>query len=94
YLEFEAKHGHYLAKKNKKKINSVVERSSQCIAEQFREVVLYRPLLQNPHLLKANAERGRKIKTTKLIAGGIGSTMVQPEKVNSSPSPTHSTQES
>uniref|UniRef100_M1DIK7 Polyprotein protein n=1 Tax=Solanum tuberosum TaxID=4113 RepID=M1DIK7_SOLTU len=39
-------------------------------------------------------ERGRKIKTTKLIAGGIGSTWVQLERVNPSPSPTHSAQES
>ncbi len=39
-------------------------------------------------------ERGRKTKTTKLIAGGIGSTWVQLERVNPSPSPTHSARES
>ncbi|KAG5586045.1 hypothetical protein H5410_046479 [Solanum commersonii] len=39
-------------------------------------------------------ERGRKTKTTKLIAGGIGSTWVQLERVNPSPSPTHSTRDS
>uniref|UniRef100_M1DVL9 Uncharacterized protein n=1 Tax=Solanum tuberosum TaxID=4113 RepID=M1DVL9_SOLTU len=39
-------------------------------------------------------ERGRKTKTTKLIADGIGSTWVQLERVNPSPSPTHSAQES
>uniref|UniRef100_M1DVG1 Uncharacterized protein n=1 Tax=Solanum tuberosum TaxID=4113 RepID=M1DVG1_SOLTU len=38
-------------------------------------------------------ERGRKTKTTKLIAGGIGSTWVQLERVNPSPSPTHSARE-
>ncbi|KAG5571843.1 hypothetical protein H5410_061609 [Solanum commersonii] len=37
--------------------------------------------------------RGRKTKTTKLIAGGIGSTWVQLERVNPSPSPTHSARE-
>ncbi|KAG5599490.1 hypothetical protein H5410_030860 [Solanum commersonii] len=39
-------------------------------------------------------ERCRKTKTTKLIAGGIGSTWVQLERVNPSPSPTHSARES
>ncbi|KAG5576572.1 hypothetical protein H5410_056706, partial [Solanum commersonii] len=39
-------------------------------------------------------ERGRKTKTTKLIASGIGSTWVQLERVNLSPSPTHSARES
>uniref|UniRef100_M1DN13 Uncharacterized protein n=1 Tax=Solanum tuberosum TaxID=4113 RepID=M1DN13_SOLTU len=39
-------------------------------------------------------EKGRKTKTTKLIASGIGSTWVQLERVNSSPSPTHSARES
>ncbi|KAG5571602.1 hypothetical protein H5410_061368 [Solanum commersonii] len=37
---------------------------------------------------------GRKTKTTKLIAGGIRSTWVQLERVNPSPSPTHSARES
>ncbi|KAG5585156.1 hypothetical protein H5410_045590 [Solanum commersonii] len=35
-------------------------------------------------------KRGRKTKTTKLIAGGIGSTWVQLKRINPSPSPTHS----
>ncbi|KAG5590100.1 hypothetical protein H5410_040614, partial [Solanum commersonii] len=39
-------------------------------------------------------ERGRKTKTTKLIAGGIRFTWVQLERVNRSPSPTHSARES
>uniref|UniRef100_M1DNG7 Uncharacterized protein n=1 Tax=Solanum tuberosum TaxID=4113 RepID=M1DNG7_SOLTU len=39
-------------------------------------------------------EKGRKTKTTKLIAGGIGSIWVQLERVNPSPSPTHSARES
>ncbi|KAG5586325.1 hypothetical protein H5410_046759 [Solanum commersonii] len=39
-------------------------------------------------------ERGRKTKTIKLIADGIGSTWVQLERVNPSPSPTHLTRES
>ncbi|KAG5570479.1 hypothetical protein H5410_060245 [Solanum commersonii] len=38
-------------------------------------------------------ERGRKTKTTKLIAGGIGSTWVHLDRVNPSPSPTHSARE-
>ena len=39
-------------------------------------------------------ERGRKTKTTKLIAGGIWLTWVQLERVNPSPSPTHLARES
>uniref|UniRef100_M1DFL3 Putative plant transposon protein domain-containing protein n=1 Tax=Solanum tuberosum TaxID=4113 RepID=M1DFL3_SOLTU len=39
-------------------------------------------------------ERDRKTKTTKLITGGIGSTWVKLERVNPSPSPTHSARES
>ncbi|KAG5590923.1 hypothetical protein H5410_041437, partial [Solanum commersonii] len=39
-------------------------------------------------------ERGHKTKTTKLIAGGIGSTWVHLGRVNPSPSPTHSARES
>ncbi|KAG5631140.1 hypothetical protein H5410_002857 [Solanum commersonii] len=39
-------------------------------------------------------ERGRKTKTTKLIAGAIGSTWVQLERVKPSPSPTHLARES
>ncbi|KAG5571669.1 hypothetical protein H5410_061435, partial [Solanum commersonii] len=39
-------------------------------------------------------ERGRKTKTTKLIAGVIGSTWIQLERVNPSPSLIHSTRES
>uniref|UniRef100_M1DDI6 Polyprotein protein n=1 Tax=Solanum tuberosum TaxID=4113 RepID=M1DDI6_SOLTU len=38
-------------------------------------------------------ERGRKTKTTKLIVGGIGSTWVQLEKENPSPSSTYSARE-
>ncbi|KAG5599156.1 hypothetical protein H5410_030526 [Solanum commersonii] len=38
--------------------------------------------------------RGRKTKTTKLIAGGIGSKWVQLERMNPSPFLTHSTRES
>ncbi|KAG5571399.1 hypothetical protein H5410_061165 [Solanum commersonii] len=38
--------------------------------------------------------RGRKAKTTILITSGIGSTWVLLERVNPSPSPTHSVQES
>ncbi|KAG5580235.1 hypothetical protein H5410_050862, partial [Solanum commersonii] len=44
--------------------------------------------------LTSPKERGRKTKTTKLIVGGIGSTWVQLERVNPSPSPTHSARES
>ncbi|KAG5615167.1 hypothetical protein H5410_014991, partial [Solanum commersonii] len=44
--------------------------------------------------LAFSRERGRKTKATKLIAGGIGSTWVQLERVNPSPSPTHSARES
>ncbi|KAG5580179.1 hypothetical protein H5410_050806 [Solanum commersonii] len=43
--------------------------------------------------MKQSAQRGRKTKTTKLIASGIGSTWVQFERVNPSPSPTHSARE-
>ncbi|KAG5590605.1 hypothetical protein H5410_041119 [Solanum commersonii] len=39
---------------------------------------------------RAYRERGRKTKTTKLMAGGIGSTWVQLERVSPSPSPMHS----
>ncbi|KAG5631405.1 hypothetical protein H5410_003122 [Solanum commersonii] len=39
-------------------------------------------------------ERGRKTKTTKLIAGGIGSRLVHLERVNPNPSPTHLARES
>ncbi|KAG5605933.1 hypothetical protein H5410_027425, partial [Solanum commersonii] len=39
-------------------------------------------------------ERGRKTKATKLIAGGIWSTWVLLKRVNPSPFPTHSAQES
>ncbi|KAG5610580.1 hypothetical protein H5410_021861 [Solanum commersonii] len=39
-------------------------------------------------------ERGRKTKTTKLLAGGIRSTWVQLERVNPSPSPIHLARES
>ncbi|KAG5586043.1 hypothetical protein H5410_046477 [Solanum commersonii] len=39
-------------------------------------------------------ERGRKTRTTKFIADGIESTWVQLERVNPSPSPTHSARES
>ncbi|KAG5606682.1 hypothetical protein H5410_028174 [Solanum commersonii] len=49
--------------------------------------VPYRPTTQNAKRMKA--KRGRKTKTTKLIAGGISSTWVQLERVNPSPSPTH-----
>ncbi|KAG5594661.1 hypothetical protein H5410_035893 [Solanum commersonii] len=42
---------------------------------------------------REEAEGGRKSNTTKLIVGGIGSTWVQLERVNPSPSPTHSTRE-
>ncbi|KAG5629742.1 hypothetical protein H5410_001459 [Solanum commersonii] len=44
--------------------------------------------------METDIERGRKTKTTKLIAGVIGSTWVQLERVNPSPSPTHSARES
>ncbi|KAG5571259.1 hypothetical protein H5410_061025 [Solanum commersonii] len=43
--------------------------------------------------IKSN-KRGRKIKITKLIAGGIGSTWVHLDRVNPSPSPTHLARES
>uniref|UniRef100_M1E1A9 Uncharacterized protein n=1 Tax=Solanum tuberosum TaxID=4113 RepID=M1E1A9_SOLTU len=39
-------------------------------------------------------ERGRKTKTTKLMAVGVGRHEVQLERVNTSPSPTHSVRES
>ncbi|KAG5594650.1 hypothetical protein H5410_035882 [Solanum commersonii] len=39
-------------------------------------------------------ERGSKTKTTKLIAGGIGSTWVQLKRVNPRPSHIHSARES
>ncbi|KAG5613718.1 hypothetical protein H5410_013542, partial [Solanum commersonii] len=39
-------------------------------------------------------KRGRKTRVTQLIAGGIGLTWVQLERVNPSPSPTHSARES
>ncbi|KAG5630661.1 hypothetical protein H5410_002378, partial [Solanum commersonii] len=58
----------------------------------FREALPYRPMTQIPKRLKA--KRGHKTKTTKLIAGGFGSTWVQPESVNPSHFPTYSAQES
>ncbi|KAG5576540.1 hypothetical protein H5410_056674 [Solanum commersonii] len=39
-------------------------------------------------------ERGHKTRATRLIAGGVGSTWVQLERVNCSPSPIHSARES
>ncbi|KAG5595576.1 hypothetical protein H5410_036808, partial [Solanum commersonii] len=66
--------------------------SSQRVADQFREAEPYRPTTQNAKRLKA--KRGRKTKTTKLIVDGIGLTWVQLERVNPSPSPTHSARES
>ncbi|KAG5585306.1 hypothetical protein H5410_045740, partial [Solanum commersonii] len=68
--------------------------SSRSIAEHFREIVPYHPTTQNAKRLKAKVERYRKTKTTKLIASGIGSTWVHLERVNPSPSPTHSARES
>ncbi|KAG5576724.1 hypothetical protein H5410_056858 [Solanum commersonii] len=42
---------------SKERIKSVVKRSSQRVAEQFREAVLYRLMIQNTMILKANARR-------------------------------------
>ncbi|KAG5589813.1 hypothetical protein H5410_040327 [Solanum commersonii] len=63
----------------KEKIKSAMKRSSRCVAEQFREVVLYRPMIQNVKMLKAKAER---------------SLWVQLERVNPRYFPTHSARES
>uniref|UniRef100_M1CNU6 Integrase core domain containing protein n=1 Tax=Solanum tuberosum TaxID=4113 RepID=M1CNU6_SOLTU len=64
------------------------------------EKVHYADMLKDPKPQQPNEcfwlarERGRKTKTTKLIADGIGSTWVQLERVNPSPSPTHSARDS
>ncbi|KAG5576704.1 hypothetical protein H5410_056838 [Solanum commersonii] len=51
------------------------------VGDEMKQSAYHRAVLRN--------KRGRKTKTTKLIAGGIGSTWVQLERVNPSPSPTH-----
>ncbi|KAG5611013.1 hypothetical protein H5410_022294 [Solanum commersonii] len=62
-------------------IKSAMKRNIQRIAEQFREAVLYRTMIQNARMLKE-----------KLVV--IGSSWVQLERVNPRPSPTLSDQES
>ncbi|KAG5580744.1 hypothetical protein H5410_051371 [Solanum commersonii] len=70
--------------------------------DQFCKAVPYLPTTQSAKRLKAKARRrwnrpkggSPSVSTTKLIAGGIGSTWVQLERVNPSPSPTHSARES
>ncbi|KAG5599480.1 hypothetical protein H5410_030850, partial [Solanum commersonii] len=67
------------------KIKLAVKKSSWRITQQFRKAVLCCPMIQNTTMLKANArqhgldqradrrlarERGRKTKTTKLMADG------------------------
>ncbi|WMV26377.1 hypothetical protein MTR67_019762 [Solanum verrucosum] len=41
----------------KEKIKLAMKGSSPRVAEQFREAVLYRPMIQNAKMLKAKAER-------------------------------------
>ncbi|KAG5631204.1 hypothetical protein H5410_002921, partial [Solanum commersonii] len=48
----------------------------------------------SPLCFRLARERGRKTKTTKLMACVLGRHEVQLERVNPSPSPTHSAQES
>ncbi|KAG5610736.1 hypothetical protein H5410_022017 [Solanum commersonii] len=63
--EFEAKHEHYMAKRNKttektKKKSHEDRRMASTspkvlrVAKQFRKAVLYRPMIQNAKILKAN----------------------------------------
>ena len=59
---------------------------------ELNEIVVANTI--SPLCVRLARERGRKTKTTKLIASGIGSTLVQLERVNPKPSPTHSARES
>ncbi|KAG5604924.1 hypothetical protein H5410_026416, partial [Solanum commersonii] len=57
YLDFEGKHGHYIAKTLTEKIKSAVKWSSQCVAEHFCEAVLHHPIIQDAKMMKKIVER-------------------------------------
>ncbi|KAG5567972.1 hypothetical protein H5410_065012, partial [Solanum commersonii] len=90
YLEFEARHGHYLARRNKRDLVGTEIAFCSTIFEPLRESVGD----EMEACFWLAQERGHKTKTTKLIAGGIGSTWIQLEIVNPSTFPTHSARES
>ncbi|KAG5630904.1 hypothetical protein H5410_002621 [Solanum commersonii] len=81
YLEFKAKHGHYLAKRNKlaeKKEEMKACRSPNPVGESLisLEIAFFSSVLSpegKGQCFCLARERCRKTKTTKLIAGGIGS---------------------